>query len=275
VQLVSQGATSAHSRPVRLQTTSPAELARRTMAGFPTESTSDDVLTDEYVPISAFDHVKYGQFAVETGYRSVACASVGFMLGAVEPPKIKVKAQRAAKKLKAPLEKEIAPDRMDAGKQEDSNETSKLTEAMYEAVVKHHKAPYVHFVLNHESFAQTIENMFSVAMLVGNAKVSLRAHPEWGMCVHMVRGMHNGQPVAPQPKGEPAQMVLNMNYTMHKALCEKVRREDCLTPHREAIDFHFGQRPAAAPAAARKQARPGLSSDDDDAPGPSKRARRW
>ena len=268
--------SAAFDAHTRVQTASPMDLARRMLAKYATSAKVYDV--DDEVPLSAFNWHKLGEEAPKI-YKTAASASVDFMLGAVEPPKEKAKKERVVRK-KAVLEKELRPDEMDTGKQEDKNETSKLTEAMFERVVEHHKKPYTHFILDPDSFAQTVENMFSIAMLVGNAKIALRTDPEWGMQVQLVKGESRGQPVQPQPKGDPAQMVLNMNYDMWQVLKSAVRATDCLTPHREAINFAYdgaaggGAGEGKAVRAKKKQGR--LTSSDDeesDVPGPSKKAR--
>lgn len=182
--------------------------------------------------MAAFDWAAMG-VAAATCYRASACAAIDFMLGAVEAPKIKAKVQRAPRAKQA-LAVQLQPENIYTRKQDDTNETSKLTEAMFELVEAHNGAPYAHFVLNHESFAQTVENMFSVAMLVGNAKVALRKQEEWGMSVHLVKG--GG---AAASKAEPAQMVLNMNYDVWGSLKGAVAPDDCLTPHRAAIALAF------------------------------------
>ena len=137
-----------------------------------------------------------------------------------------------------------------------------MTETIFARVQKHPGRPYVHFVLNHDSFAQTVENMFSIAMLVGNAKVALRSDDDWGMTVQPIKGA-----TVPLPPGEPAQMVLNMNYTVWGQMKRAVRPSLCLTPTRDAIQ-HLATQPATQMRRARA-----VAPDDDDAPGPSKRSR--
>jgi non-structural maintenance of chromosomes element 4 len=245
---------------VSIQTVSPGDLARKLMAKFAT--TTGGLTDQEYVPLSGFDWRAFGARAAII-YKPATAASVDCMLGAIEPPRVKV--TKSAPRKKQVLEKEMRPDEMETRKQEDRNETSKLTETMFERITQHHGKAYVHFVLNHSSFAQTVENMFSIAMLVGNAKVALRADSSWGMVVQLVKGTAHNEPVQPQPKGEPAQMVLNMNYAVWEALRNAVEPQDCLTPHREAIQFVYEGE--AGKGGKRKQARHTSSNEA----GPSKR----
>jgi non-structural maintenance of chromosomes element 4 len=272
-----------------LQTSTPADLARKLMAKF---ATNTDDTFEGYVPISAFSHTTFGGLALQY-FRSVRCASMQCMLGAVEAPKVKVKAQKKAK-AKVVLGKELQPDQLDTRKQDDRNETSKLAESMFSQVQENHGQPYAHFVLNHNSFAQTVENMFSVAMLVGNAQVALRHDEEWGMSVHLVKGQFQGVQVPSLGKGESAQMVLNMNYDMWQAMKDAVDPGDCLTPHRAAIRLANDEphdkgaagsgggagavKRKAGTKRAAKGSGSGLTSSEDegdaDAPGPSKKKAR-
>eukprot|EP00892_Ulva_mutabilis_P011021 jgi/Ulvmu1/8291/UM041_0103.1 len=167
-------------------------------------------------------------------YRMAPCACVDFMLGAIKPPVFRQKREPTQRKRKpAPVGPSQAPEQMDTDKQDDSNETSKLTEAMFETVVQHDGRPYAHFVLNPRSFAQTVENMFSIAMLVGNAKVALLPDDEWGMLVRLPGGPSSGKGSA--VAAAPAQMVLNMNFSTWKSMCEVVPPDELLTDHRADI----------------------------------------
>jgi non-structural maintenance of chromosomes element 4 len=193
----------------------------------------------ERLSLKAFNWFKFGSIA-SASFKTAPCAQLDCMLGAVSPPKPKVKAARADRsRKKREVGPAMRPDQMDTNKQDDSNETSRLTEAMYETVVQHEGRPYAHFVLDPHSFAQTVENMFSIAILVGNAKVALIADEEWGMVVCRPRG--DGAPGGgrSQVKGESAQMVLNMNFVTWRAMVDVVRAEDCLTPHRSDIRLAY------------------------------------
>lgn len=215
-----------------MQTADPSDLVRLLRARYPGETAVEDGAT---VPLTAFDWTKMGMVAAAC-YRASACASLECMLGAVAPPR-KAKVQRSQQK-KGALAAEIRPDELDTGKQEDCNETSKLTEAMFERIEQHNGQPYALFVLSHKSFAQTVENMFSIAMLIGNAKVGLQKSSEWGMSVHLAKGSTAS---TERHKGELAQMVINMNYIVWETMKEAVPPELCLTPHRGALDLLFTQ----------------------------------
>jgi non-structural maintenance of chromosomes element 4 len=213
-----------------LQAASPADLARALLAQFGTGIQVDD---EEEKPLVAFDWYKFGTNAASS-FRAITAASIDCMLGAMEPPKAKAPAAKRERKKKVDLGPAARPDDMDTEKQDDQNETSKLTEAMYERIESHTGRAYAHFVLDHESFAQTVENMFSVAMLVGSAKVALRPDDVWGMKVELPRDVSHGH-----ARGEPAQMILNMNFSAWTALKSAVDPSDCLTPHRAAMSFAF------------------------------------
>ena len=215
-----------------MQAAAPADLVRRIRAKCGTEVLSS--LTDDArIPLSAINWVSMGQTAAQL-YRTAPCASVDFMLGAIKPPKVRAKRELGPKKRKpAPVGPSQAPEQMDTEKQDDSNETSKLTEAMFDTVQSHNGRPYAHFVLDPRSFAQTVENMFSISMLVGNAKVALLPDDDWGMLVQLPGGRGPGK--GPAIAAAPAQMVLNMNYTTWRSMCEVVQPDDLLTAHRADI----------------------------------------
>ena len=218
------------------------------MARFPGAVDAD--VDDAHVPFEAFNWHALGVVACDI-FKASACASLDCMLGAVNPPKVKVKKQAAGRK-KPVYEPEKAPEAVDQSKVDDKNETSRLAEAMFERVVAHHGAPYIFFVLDPESFSQTIENMFSVAVLVGSGRIALRRDCEWGMQIQVAKGrLANGQEAPAQPKGDAAQMVLNMNYKMFEQVKQVVAREQCLTPHRPPINL--GRQGGAAAAAAQQQ----------------------
>lgn len=215
-----------------MQAAAPADLVRRLRAKCGTDVLSK--LEDgARVPLTAINWTGIGKTAAAL-YRVAPCACVDFMLGAIKPPKLREQRQPSQKKRKqAPVGPSQAPEQMDTEKQDDSNETSKLTEAMFETVVKNNGRPYAHFVLNLSSFAQTVENMFSIAMLVGNAKVALMPDDEWGMLVRLPGSQVSWKGSA--VTAAPAQMVLNMNFSTWKSMCEVVSPDELLTEHRPDI----------------------------------------
>lgn len=215
-----------------MQAADPADLVRRIKSKYRTDVQSS-LHDDDRVPLGAINWAQLGQVASEH-YRTAPCACVDFMFGAIKPPKVRAKREAAPKKRKpAPVGPSQAPEQMDTEKQDDSNETSKLTEAMFETVQRHNGSPYAHFVLDPLSFAQTVENMFSIAMLVGNAKVALLPDKDWGMLVQLPGGHGSGK--GPTVAAAHAQMVLNMNFSTWRSMCEVVKPDDLLTEHRADI----------------------------------------
>lgn len=202
-----------------------------------------EVGDDEVRPLKSFRWVQFGAVACEV-FRPALCAKVDFMLGAVEPPKVRRQAAQRAKK--QPVAREQRPEEMDTRKQTDANETSKLTEQMYGTLSEHSGRPYSHFVLDRQSFAQTVENMFSVAMLVGSGKCALRVDDEWGMKIELLRQDKKGAQGGKQDAEEAQQMVLNMNYRVWEQMREAVAPGDCLTPHRASIKHQFSGQVADA-----------------------------
>lgn len=177
----------------------------------------------------SFDWEGFGRVSANV-YSDNTAAKIDFMMGAIEPPKVKHKAPREKKvSAKGPTGPELHPELMDTNKQDDSNETSKLTETMYSVIEEKGRQPWVFYVLDHQSFAQTVENMFSVAMLLGNAKVALVPDDEWGMCVQLPERKDGGQRSS---KPEQCQMVLNLNNTVWERMKGAVHPDQCLTEHR-------------------------------------------
>lgn len=200
-------------------------------------------------PNGSFDWAKLGTFGAQV-FSDNSAAKTDFMMGAIKTPEVKAQkerkqGERAKRAVLGPTGPELRPEVMDTKKQDDSNETSKLTETMYNVIEKNGKQPWVFYVLDHLSFAQTVENMFSVAMLLGNAKAALVPDDEWGMCVHLPERGTGGQRSA---KPEQSQMVLNLNNTVWERMKQVVRPEQCLTEHRADIhraDDEGGQRKRA------------------------------
>lgn len=180
----------------------------------------------------SFDWEKFGGEHGAQVYADNTAAKIDFMMGAIEPPKFKVKKPREKKKVQGPTGSELRPEEMDTNKQDDSNETSKLTETMYRTIEKKGRQPWVFYVLDHDSFAQTVENMFSVAMLLGNAKAALVPDDEWGMCVTLPERGGGQRSVKP----EQSQMVLNLNNVVWEKMKRAVRPDQTLTEHR--ADMH-------------------------------------
>lgn len=225
-------------RYIHMQACSAKDLARKLMLKF---SNAD----------GSFAWEDFGAFGAAV-YSDNTAAKIDFMMGAIEPPKVKVRKPREKKKAQDPLGPELQPEVMDTNQQDDSNETSKLTEAMHSVIEEKGRQPWVFYVLDHQSFAQTVENMFSVSMLLGNAKAALVPDDEWGMCVQLPERGGGGQRSV---KPEQSQMVINLNNVVWERMKRAVRPDQCLTKHRADMF--------------RRQDEDG----DENEAGPSKRAR--
>lgn len=198
-----------------------------------------------------FNWKQFGHAAASTVFRTAACCRMDCMLGALEPPRVRPTVKRVPR-VKDVLAQQAKPDEMLAQKQDASNETSKLTEDMYNRLRVAGSQPWVLLVLNPDAeggFAQTVENMFSVSMLVSNSKAALRVCPEWGLRVEdlkVAKDAARGGAVRDGPS-QVGQMVMNFNFAVWEAIRARVTPDLCLTPHRAAIALH-GKASSSRPA---------------------------
>jgi hypothetical protein len=200
----------------------------------------------------SFDWERFGMLGAEV-YSENTAAKIDFMLGAIEPPKVKVRKPREKRKaVQVNNSPELQPEVMDTNKQDDSNETSRLTEKMYKVIEQKGRQPWVFYVLDHQSFAQTVENMFSVSMLLGNAKAALVPDEEWGMCVQLPEKAPAGQR---GQKPEQSQIVINLNHRVWEKMKRVVRPEQCLTAHRADMHKVFEEPSGENSAAPSKRGR--------------------
>ena len=223
---------------IPLQAISPLDLANALVSKF-----GRPAVDDEAMHPTDFDWVRFGNSVATALFRSTCCAQVDFMMGSVKPPAVRVKQAPRSQRAKAPTVEAAKPAQLDTTKQDDSNETSKLTEDMFERIRTHGRTPFCFLILNHDSFAQTVENMFSVSMLVTSAKVALRCHNDWGMTVEIASSAKRASMghVGGTRETNFSQMVVNANFQVWDAMKAKVDRINCLTPNREAIDALTGR----------------------------------
>lgn len=72
-------------------------------------------------------------------------------------------AQRQAKK---PLGEVVRPEELEQIVESEKQETDRNMEEMFDLLQKLHQCPVPELVCNHNSFAQTIENLFTLSFLV-------------------------------------------------------------------------------------------------------------
>ncbi|KAK9814085.1 hypothetical protein WJX72_000419 [[Myrmecia] bisecta] len=163
------------------------------------------------------------------------------MLGPLDAqPKVRKVAQRMAKK---PPGKLINPDQQQEARPEDMQETDKNMEVMYSMLASHPRAHVLEVILNHESYAQTVENMFALSFLVKDARVKLENSDD-GMVVIWQTSKKKkkdktgeGAAAAEAPEVEAAreQFVIASNMDDWETWKQYVDPKDCLMPHREEL----------------------------------------
>lgn len=113
--------------------------------------------------------------------------------------------------------------------------------------------PVAELVCNHDSFAQTVENMFTLSFLVRDQKAYLFTDTDKGM---MVAGVSKNKPAPQQGNEQQLQFVFSFTMEDWGVMKRVVREQDCLT--RKRTDNHNGVtngRGGAGPSAAGPSAR--------------------
>ena len=203
-----------------------------------------------------------GDKRMKPHFQGAAAAGLDCMVGPLAAPP---RAPRKPTRVKAPqktVAKEMAPDEVATTGEPDPHGTPHLAKVLLQRIKDNHGAPLVFFILDHDSFAQTVENLFALQTLLAAEQAGLVPHATWGQAVQIAHGMLDGAHFSMQ-KGENHSSVMPMNYKIYDECCKVVPRERCLTPHRPPIPeapaqgHHAAQ---AAPSAAAANARAGGTS---------------
>jgi hypothetical protein len=84
--------------------------------------------------------------------------------------------------------------------------------------------------MNHGSFAQTVENLFSLSFLVKDQRVALTKNAELGMCA--LKRKAPEQSDFDSGRAENMQFVIALDRATWQTLAEHVAPEECLMKHR-------------------------------------------
>lgn len=169
------------------------------------------------------------------------------MLGPMDaaPPAKRAVAQRRAKRVI--VGEGVRPDMLgdleDIVHQGDGamKETDKNMENMWKRLGEqpHSKAYMIELCINHDSFAQTIENIFTLSFLVRDGRVSLSNSPEGIVVTRQTgggRGGGDGQQQTQQKDKERVQFVMTLSMKQWNEWKQLVRRENALMPNRTQND---------------------------------------
>lgn len=174
----------------------------------------------------------------------VPCPISYHMLGpmaAVPKPKRAVGQRRK----RQPLGQAVRPDDIDNINNEEKQETDKNMEVMWNILrQKERENKPVHLlelVMNHASFSQTVENLFTLSFLVKDNKVELK-HSDQGVMVSVARRpdqkqstADGGPPVVKEKEDkERVQFVVSVNYDEWEIWKRVVHVDKVLMPHRES-----------------------------------------
>ncbi len=262
----------------------PADLARRLRARY-AGGGGDALGADGSPDPSAFDWAALGR-----GLAAWFAPAPAFhpMLGPLDaaPRAPRVAAQR---RRRAPLGEAARPEEVGDLAAEERQETDRAMEVMYRALralppagaaagttndaaaaasaaPRGGAAPLLELVMNHASFAQTVENLFTLSFLVKEGRVAL----EEGADGRGVRVVARGRPAGGRAEPLPVQFVIALNFEEWARWRAAVRPEDCVMPHRDQVD-DAAEEGGGAEGVEEKEAE---EEEDAEAARPSKRARR-
>lgn len=161
------------------------------------------------------------------------------MLGPMNAvPKLKKQAAAPQKRKREPLGEAVRPDEvkdiMNEAKQAEQ-ETDRLWERMWEILGQQpdSSATLIALVLNHQSFSQTVENMFALSFLVKEGRVEL-LHSDHGVIVKRLSIGPKGSNAANAASSgaERLQFVVALDFSEYETWKSSVDKADCLMPHR-------------------------------------------
>ncbi|KAA6419659.1 MAG: hypothetical protein FRX49_10383 [Trebouxia sp. A1-2] len=200
---------------------------------------ASDAQADVEEDPTAYDWVAAGDHCLHL----FGCAvGVGCMLGAMAAqPKVRKVAQRQQKTKLGVLEK---PKEIQNIRTEDKQETDRVMEDMFDVIAAHTPVGWLELVMNHNSFSQTAENIFTLSFLVRDAKVSFVPDKELGMLVHA----HN--PKTDKGTDDSKERVQSMqSYGMDdwESWKDYIEPHQCLMEHRtgDIYNSHAAPRPSA------------------------------
>lgn len=196
------------------------DVIRRLKARF-----ASDAQVDIEEDPTAYDWMAAGDHCLHL----FGCAvGVGCMLGAMAAqPKVRKVAQRQQKTKLSVLEK---PQEVKNINTEAKQETDRLMEDMFDVIAARQTVGWLELVMNHASFSQTVENIFTLSFLVRDSKVSFTVSEASGMLVHAHNS--NAKKGAGSDEKERVQSMQSYGMTEWESWRDYVAPEACLMDHR-------------------------------------------
>ncbi|GAB4820960.1 hypothetical protein N2152v2_008006 [Parachlorella kessleri] len=176
---------------------------------------------------SAFDWAAVGRVVA----RLFKPAPVVFhMLGPMDA-RPKEKRQVVRQKRKAQVGEAVRPEEVEQIGDQEKQETDKNMEEMW-GVLKERggRVNLLNLVLNHRSFAQTVENLFTLSFLVRDQRVELQSSEAGTEVVVRTKAAAGGQKSAGEK--ERVQFVISLDIEEWEGWCSVVAPSDCLMRHR-------------------------------------------
>jgi len=164
---------------------------------------------------------------------------VNCMLGPLDAqPKAQKPRQQRQKRQVAEVTR---PDELQGIVESEKQETDRNMEEMWNVLMRG-EIPVAELVCNHQSFSQTVENMFTLAFLVRDGRVQLLHNPDVGMIARRALTKHQKQQLQQQQADssrgaktleEQQQFVIALTQEDWQDMTRVVRKEDCAMKHRQ------------------------------------------
>lgn len=144
-------------------------------------------------------------------------------------------AQVAQRAKKRPLGEVVRPGELSPEEMEalEKQETDRNMEEMWQILHKERPTLVLPLIMNHESFAQTVENLFSLSFLVKDERVALKKTPKGLAAFKKKRAEHAD---FESGRAENMQFVIQMDMNLWRDLKDHVRPSECLVKNRPKRD---------------------------------------
>ncbi|KAL6782566.1 hypothetical protein ACKKBG_A07300 [Auxenochlorella protothecoides x Auxenochlorella symbiontica] len=222
------------------QARTPDDLLRRLRSRYVTRL--DQQAAAEMQP-SAFKWFMFGQ---DVAGMFAPCPTIKHMLGPLEAqPRVK----RTLAHRRVQIGEVVRPEEIDDGADSEARETDQQMTDMWTLLKSSSgRVPLIELVLNHDSFAETVENLFTLSFLVRDRRVSLEKDERQGIMVIPCLGRGS----RPGDASERVQFVMDYSMAQWEQWKQVVPASACLSRTRAY------QRPCSG--AERPQGGTGLAS---------------